>query len=898
MSPSESPKWHRYLRFWRANVAADVDDEIAFHVDARAQELVDAGVDAAEARRVALEEFGDVDRARDTLRTMDERHLAGERRGAMLTDAWQDVRIAARSLRRSPGFVAVVSITLALGIGLNSSVYSLVDAYLFRPMPVPNGKDVVILAQTDAALPEPHEMSFPNYKDYRADTSIFLELTAYVVGDVNFSGGGAARRVFIEEGTANYFTTLGVKPLLGRLFEPNDDQGELAHPEIVLSYSFWQSHFAGDSRVVGDTIRLNNHLSTIIGVAPRDFRGINGLLDVAGFTPLNQTWPSYGEGLNARAGGGFNVFGILKPGVSLAAAREAVHAKARTLERDYPDVNRGVGVVLVPEMLSRPNITISRNVPTIAAAFMLLVFLVLAIACANVAALLLARATAQYKEQAIRAALGASRWRLARRVLIECLLLAFAGGVGASALALVAVRALQSVRVASDVPFRWSISIDGRVLVFTLLIALASAMLAGIAPVLGSRKTNLADALKAGSRGSTGAFHQRVRGVLVIAQIAVCVVIVVCAALFARSTGNASRINPGYRIDHMLMATAQLGVQGYDSIRGKEFEREVVRRVAAIPGVRSVALQRYTPFGYNNDIEFVIPEISTVKLPENGIGCFINIVTPEYFITWNLPIVEGRAFTARDDENAPKVAIVTRQFASKLWPGESAIGKRFKVGKDGPMHEVVGVSGDIQYFSIGETPKPFFFRPYAQNYRSGFTVTAHTAVDPASLANQLRATIALLDPTLPVFDVRSFDDHVRNGRALLGTRIGAWFAGIFGVLALVLASVGVYGLIAYSVAQRTREIGIRVALGARAGAVVGLVVRQGIRIAVAGVLVGVALTFGVTQLLANLLYGVSARDPIIFGSVAIALSAVGAMASLLPARRAATVDPLVALREE
>jgi len=348
----------------------------------------------------------------------------------------------------------------------------------------------------------------------------------------------------------------------------------------------------------------------------------------------------------------------------------------------------------------------------------------------------------------------------------------------------------------------------------------------------------------------------------------------------------------------MLMATARLGVQGYDSIRGKQFERDVVQRVSAIPGVRSVALQRYTPFGYNNDIEFVIPEVTTVKLPENGIGCFINFVTPEYFTTWNLPIVDGRAFTSSDDENSRKVAIVTRQFAQKLWPGESAIGKRFKVGKDGPMNEVVGVTADIQYFSLGETPKPFFFRPYAQNYRPSFTLAVHTAVDPVSLANQLRATISSLDPTLPVFDVRSFEDHIRNGRALLGPRIGAWFAAVFGALALVLASVGVYGLIAYSVAQRTREIGIRVALGARAGAVVRLVVRQGIRIAVAGVLLGVALTFAVTQLLANLLYGVSARDPIIFGTVAVALSVVAAMASVLPARRAATVDPLVALREE
>ena len=896
---SETRKWHRYLRFWRTNIAADVDDEIAFHVDARAQELIDAGATPADAKRRALEEFGDVERARVTLRSMDERHLAYSRRQALFTDLWQDVRIAARSLRRSPGFVVVVSLTLALGIGLNSAVYSLVDAFMFRPMPVPNGKDLVILAQSDPALSAPHELSYPNFNDFRADTSIFRHLTAFVSNSVNLSGGGTAERVWLEEATADYFVTLGMRqPYLGRYFQPGDDNGELAHPSVVLSYKFWQSHFRGDSTVIGDTIRLNNHPITIIGVAPAEFHGIDPILDIDVFAPLNQTWPTLTGSLSDRASSNFNAIGVLKPGLSLLSAREAVRAKARVLERDYPDANRGVSFLVVPQPLTRPNITVSQNVPTIAAAFMLLVLLVLGIACANVASLLLARATAQHKEHAIRSALGASRWRLARRVLVECLLLAIAGGIGAVGLAFAAIRGLRGVRVAADVPIRWDISLDGRVMGFTLSIVVFAALVAAIAPVVAGRKTNLSDALKSGARGSVGSVHQRLRGALVVTQIAVCLVIVVCAALFARSTGNASRMNPGYRTDHILMASAQLGIQGYDAARGKQFERDIVRRVGELPGVKSVALARYTPFGYSNDIEHVIPEATTIKLPENGIGCFNNIVTPEYFATWGLPIVEGRAFTTHDDENAPRVAVVTQAFAKRLWPNQSAVGKRFKITGDTGQTEVVGVSGDIQYFSIGETPRPFFFRPYAQNYRGSFTLNIHTAVDPASLTNQLRATISSLDATLPVFDVRSFEAHIRDGRALLGTRLGAWFAAVFGVLALVLASVGVYGLIAYAVAQRRREIGIRVALGARAGAVVGLVVRQGIRIAIAGVLLGLVMTVAVTQLLTKILYGVAPRDPLILASVAIALATVGAMASVLPARRAAMVDPLVALREE
>jgi predicted permease len=897
MEQSSSAKWHRYLRFWRNNVSADVDDEIAFHVDARTNELIDAGLDRTEARRRALAEFGDVEQARTVLRSMDEQHETQAHRNELFIDLWQDVRIATRSLARSPGFVAVITLTLALGIGLNAAVYSLVDAYLFRPKAVANGKDLVVLAQTDAALAAPHELSYLNYKDYRADTLIFRSLTAYMINNINVSGGRGADRVWVEETTANYFTTLGVKPMLGRVWQPGDDDGELAHPYVVLTYRFWQSHFGGSAAVIGDTIRLNNHPATIIGVTPPEFHGADALLDMDAFTLLNQTWPAYGSSLRDRGSSMLNVIGLLRPGLSLAAARQAVNAKAATLERQYPEANRNVAVKLVPETHARPNIAVSTNVPMIAMAFMLLVLAVLAIACANVASLLLARASAQFKEQAIRAALGASRWRLARRVIIECLLLATAGGIGALALAQAAVRSLATIRIASDVPLRWAIGVDARVMTYTLVVIVMTALIAATAPVMALRRANLTDALKSGGRGSSGG-HQRIRSFLVVAQLAVCVIIVVCAALFARSAANASKINVGFKMDHVLMATAQLGIQGYDSVQGKQFERDIQSRVAELPGVRAVALSRYTPFGYNNDIEFVLPEVASAPVPENGIGCFNNIVTPTYFGTMSLPIVAGRGFDAHDDERGPKVAVVTQAFARRIWPGQSALGKRFRVAKDGPLLEIVGLTGDIQYFSIGEAPKPFFFRPYAQWYRSSFTLDIRTAGDPTSLINPVRALIKAMDPTLPVFDVRSMEDHIRNGRALLGVRVGAWFAAVFGGLALLLASVGLYGLISYSVEQRTREIGIRVALGARTTAVLRLVLRQGMTIATIGVVVGLGLTMVVTQLLASILYGVAPHDPVILVTVAVTLGGVAMLASLVPARRATRVDPVTALRAD
>jgi predicted permease len=415
--------------------------------------------------------------------------------------------------------------------------------------------------------------------------------------------------------------------------------------------------------------------------------------------------------------------------------------------------------------------------------------------------------------------------------------------------------------------------------------------------VLATRRTDLTDLLKAGARGISGG-HQRLRGVLVVSQLAVCVTVVVCAALFARSAANASRIDPGFRTDHILIATAQLGTQGYDSVRGAQFEREIEQRVAALPGVRSASLARYTPFGYNNDIAYLLPEAPTAKVPDNGIGAFNNIVTPSYFETMRIPIVEGRGFDERDNATAPKVAIVTRAMAKRIWPGQSAIGKRFRVEKDGPAIEIVGVAGDIQYFSLGETPNPFLFRPYSQSYRASFTLAIHTRVDPSSLTGAVRNAVASLDPTLPVFDVRSFEEHIRSGRALLGTRLGAAFAEVFGALALLLAAVGLYGLLSYAVAQRTREIGIRVALGAHTGGVLRLVVRQGLVLSVIGAVIGLAITFAVTSLLKALLYGVAPHDPLILGAVVVILLTVGVVASMVPALRAARVDPLTALRAE
>src|SRR5688500_8974232 len=370
MASDDTRKWHRYLHFWRADIAADVDAELAFHVDARTEELCDAGLDRAAARAQALHEFGDVDLARRTLRSMAERHAASERRAHVTSDILGDVRVAVRALKRSPGLVAVVGLTFALGIGVTGAMYSVVDNFFFKPLPGAHGASLVVLGRTEERLPQPHDVSFPDFRDFRADTAVFASLAAYASRVVELNTDRRADRIWIDDATANYFSTLGLRPMLGRTFEPDEDRGALAHPVIVLTYKTWQAQFAGDSAVVGRAVNINGHPVTVIGVMPPEFHGVRPLVDIGGIAPIDQVWPAYGAALENRAATAVSVFGRLRPGVSLSAAREAVRIKARQLERAYPATNKNVGAVLVREQYARPSITVSGIVPSIAAVFM------------------------------------------------------------------------------------------------------------------------------------------------------------------------------------------------------------------------------------------------------------------------------------------------------------------------------------------------------------------------------------------------------------------------------------------------------------------------------------------------------------------------------------------------
>lgn len=899
MSGEDTPKWHRYLRFWRADVQADVDAELAFHVDARTQELEGRGIDPLAARAQALTEFGNLDRMRLTLRTMDEQHLSNTRRADLLADLMRDVRVALRGLRRSPALVAVVALTFAIGIGVTTAIYSLVDAFLFRPLPGAYGSDLVALGRTESDLPQPHELSFPDFRDYRADTAAFASLAAYDSRIVSLETERGTDRLWIDDATANYFSAMGLRPMLGRTFTPNGDDGVVAHPEIVLTYKAWQAHFAGDSSIIGRVLRINEHPVTVIGVMPPEFHGVRPLVDIDGVACFNQLWPTYRDALENRASLSVSVFGRLRTGISLARAGEAVRLDALRLERAYPTTNKNVRVVLVAERYSRPSISVSSLTPALAAVFMTLVALVLTVACANVASLLLARVVARGREFAIRSAIGASQWLLVRQVMVECALLALLGGVGAVAVAALAIRALASIRLATDLPIRWGVELDARVLAFTILVTLLAGVGTGIAPGLAARRRNLSAVLKS-SAGNAGLHaHQRLRSLLVAGQIAVSVVVLVCAGLFVRSAGMVSGIPLGFRSDHVIMLSTELPAQRYDSTRGRALYRELARRVQSLPGVRDVGLARYLPFGMDKDNLTVVPIASAVPVPPNGFSYFMNIVDAKYFETLGVPLLAGRYFSNRDDNDAPRVTIVNDAFAKLIWPGQPAVGKRFHIGSSsGPVLQVVGVVRGMQDLFPGETPKPYVFEPLSQDYRGTMTLLVHTSAEPSALVPALRTAVAALDAQLPLFDVRTMDEHLRNGQAFLFTRIGAAFASVFGLLALTLAMIGVYGVVSYSVAQRTREIGVRVALGATLPGILGLVVGQAVRLAWIGVAIGMLLSLAVTGALSSVLYGVQPRDPLVLGAVACLLTVIAMLASFAPARRATKIDPLTALRAE
>jgi len=819
---------------------------------------------------------------------------------------WQDLRYGARMLVKNPGFTLIAVLSLAVGIAANTSVFTLVNAMLFKPMPVAEPERLVALYTREPNDSLPSAFSFADYRDYRAHNDVFSDLFVHYGVPLSLKNrDDKAELIWGELVTGNYFTGLGVMAAQGRLFAPEDDRVPGGHPLAVLNHSFWQRRFGGEPNIVGRVVRLNGHDYTIIGVARQGFSGTRLL----GYVP--DVWLPFAMHAQAargsedwrtrRGNAQFNVNGRLKPGVSIAQATAAMNVYARQLAAAWPQTNANQSVGMVPAgNKTQPGIALTGFVPLAAGLLMGLVSLVLLVACANVANLLLARVSARRREIAVRLALGASRWRLVRQLLTESVLLGLAGGGVGLLLAQWLTSLLPTTAPKLDfstVDFAYDFSLDGRVLGFTLAASLLTGLFFGLLPALQASRSDLVSALKGAAPVTRGRRRFHLRDVLVVTQVALSLMLLIGAGLFVKSMFYAQEMNPGFESQRMLLANVNVELHGYNETKGREFYRRVIERIKTLPGVEAASLGNWLPLGPDNNGTTVNVEGYVPQYANERISIGYTVAGVDFFETMKTPIVQGRGFTVMDDEKAPRVVVVNETMARRFWPQQNPIGKRMRLGDAaGPVHEVVGVARDGKYYLLGEAPTEFMFLPLPQHYSGEATLIARTAVAPENVAASIRQEVAALDAELPVSGVKTMPEYL--DRLLSLPKSVAGLVGIFGLIALWLAAIGLYGVMSYAVTQRTREIGIRMALGSSAKTVFGLMLKQGLRLTLIGVAIGLASAFGLTRLLRSLLYGVSTTDPLTFAGIAVLLTLVALVACWLPARRATKVDPMIALRCE
>ena len=814
----------------------------------------------------------------------------------------QDLRYGIRMLWKTPGFTAVALVSLALGIGVNTAVFSLFNAVLIRPVPVVREQARLVWLRAPS--------SYPDYSDYREQSRSFEGMAA-AAGTREFSltrEGGEPELLRGELVTANYFDVLGVGASAGRTFV--DEEGRTPSSVVVLSHDLWRTRFGSDASIVGRRISLNGLSFTVVGVAPENFTGTEAGVARALWVPLSME-PTLSppdskdaesarepDSLHRRNSHWLAVLARLKPNVEREQAAAELAGVARRVEESNGErVNEEtLRRVRLLEMNGGMDPGDREEALPIAGLVMGVVALVLLIACANIAGLLVARAAVRRRETAIRQALGATRTRLVRQWLTESVLLGVAGGAAGLLLALWANDLM--VSYAGGTPIAsLDLRLDYRVLAFTLLVSIATGIVFGLAPALQASRLDIVTALKTeDTLARSGSRRSRLRAVFVTAQVTLSVVLLVCAGLFIRSLRNAHTIDPGFRVERALTATVDLGLLRYKEPEGGAFYRELLSRVESQPGVERASFVRFAQLGNSFAQGQVVAE-GKASEGEEGISTGFNVVGPRYFETMGTRLVRGRDFTEADREGAPRVAVVNETLAAMLWPNEDALGKRLSFeGARGPFLEVVGVARDGKYRSLGDRARPYFYTPLFQSYQPRMTLVVRTSGEPTALAGTVRAQLRALDPNLPVAEVRTLEEQF--DLSLLPARVAAYTLGGFGLLALALAAMGVYGVVSYSVAQRTREIGVRVALGAGARDVMRLVLGEGLSVVGLGLALGLALAFAVARLFAGFLYGVGAADPLTFVGVPALLGAIALAAGYLPARRATKVDPMVALRHE
>ncbi len=872
--------------------AEELESHLQMHVD----DNLRAGMSPKEARRQAFIKLGGVEQTKENYR---------ERRGLpWLETLIRDVRYGLRMLAKAPALTFILMFTLALGIGVNSAVFSVVNGFLLRPLPVPHPEQLVVLASHQQGAPlGVTNVSYADLGDFRKQgADAFSDLFAYAPYPVGLSVDGRAHQITVSCVTGNYFSALGLKPALGRLFLPGEGESRGDAPYLVLAYSYWKTRFGEDPGVIGREVRVDGKPATIIGVAPDGFHGTYSVLDMDGYLPLNMFVPSPEvEGLfTDRRMRALRAMGRLKPGVKLTQAQSVASVIARRLANQYSDADKGVSVRVVPETLSRPSPDVGTMIPAVAGLFLFLAAMVLLLACLNVGNILIARATVRQREMAIRSALGAGRGRLARQVLTEAILLAILGGAAGVILGAWASGSISSMLPKTNPPFHFDFSFDWRVFAYTLGAALFTGFIVGLWPALRASRANLNTVLHEGGRSdSIGANRHRVRSALVVVQVAGSLALLIAAGLFVRSLHRAERSYLGFNPDHLLNVIVDPHEVGYDEARTNEFYRELEDRVRALPGVQSASLAYSFPMGAFTDGRQIKVEGHPLPAGQQPPIALFNRVDPAFFETMQVPLLRGRAFAGSDDKTAVPVAIVNQTMASKFWPGEDPIGKRFRVeGSKERFVEIVGIAGNGKYMLMGEVPQSFFYLPLAQSYTSMRTLQIRSSVAPQSLLLDVEQQIRNLAPDLPIFDAETMEQALNGANGYFIYRFGATMAGVMGFVGLMLATVGVYGVMSFSMAQRTREIGIRVALGANRRDILRLVVRQGLTIVLAGVAVGLICGWAMTRAMARFAAGPSNAGFWIFSGAALVMVCVALVACWIPARRAMRVDPMVALRYE
>jgi predicted permease len=818
----------------------------------------------------------------------------------------QDLRGGLRMLRKSPGFTFVAVLSLALGIGANTAIFTIINAVFLHPLPVEEPSRLAEMFTRDTLTVDTNAnfqltpTSLPNYEGYRDQNTVFSGL-AVVTFPIPLNWGGQAEPQQLNASlvSGNFFDVLGVKPYRGRTFIPDGDKKIGGNPEVVLSYSLWTRRLGSDDKFVGQTISLNGAPYTVVGITPPSFKGIVSLgrPDVLWIPITMRDYVLTGqlkELENNRRFRWTSIVGRLKPRVGIVEAQAAMKTIAAGLEKEYPRDNKGRTVELYALNESALGINQRKQFSLAGGVLMGVVGLVLLIACVNLANLLLAQAAKREKELSIRVAMGAGRWRLVRQMLTESTVLSLLGGLAGLLVAYWGRNVLWSFRPPFLLDGSIDLSFDARVLGFTLLISLFTGLIFGIIPAIKASGTDVNEVLKTGGRGGAlGWTHNRLRGLLVISEIALALVALVGSGLFLRSMQNAQQFNPGFESHNMFQMLFDLGALRYDENHGQQFFRDVVERAKAVPGVVNASVSANGVFG--GGISATVFREGEQTDPNNR-GTLVNLdeVTPGHFDTMRIPLLGGRDFTDFDRENTAPIVVVNQAFANLLWPGQEALGKRFAVVQEPNLLQVVGVVGTTVVGQIGEDPQPIAYFPMRQKYSPFATLVVRTTGNPDGLLGSVRTQVQQLDKNLAFTNAQTVQQIL--GQGLWPARMGAALLGLFGALALVLASIGIYGVLAYSVAQRTSEIGLRMALGAQPHQVLRLVLRQGMLLALVGAAVGILVALPVARLASGLLYGVSATDPITYAAITLLLMGVALLACYLPARRATRIDPLVALR--